>query len=218
MTPITVNGRRSSSTVRPRTFLSPPKLFLPKIITENDFESARSATSLFILARKITTEAWVYFEHVEKLRARFDPAHAYCPLLTGKRSDPIAVNRHARQCSVLLSKVEEIGIGKRPQLARRYAVARTSHPESHQLFRIRKRQRLEQESVDDAEDRGVCPDAERERDDRNRRERRVLNQLPQREAEIVHENFIQFATPELDRQARRGAPAGNMQARPPPRE
>ena len=50
------------------------------------------------------------------------------------------------------------------------------------------RQRREQDRVDDSEDRGVCADAEREREDRDQSEPRRFAQLAKGVAEVVHRN------------------------------
>ena len=48
----------------------------------------------------------------------------------------------------------------------------------HDALGMRIRERPQQDSVDHAEDGGVCADAKRQRDDRNRREARTPAELP----------------------------------------
>ena len=67
--------------------------------------------------------------------------------------------------------------------------------DAHQAIGLRKRQRLEQHAVDDAEDRGVGADAERQRDDRGEREGRRGAKLSRGVADVVPEVVHDVAPP-----------------------
>src|SRR5262249_15578929 len=63
--------------------------------------------------------------------------------------------------------------------------ARRDLPERHQFLCLRIRQRLEQDAVEDAENRGVCSNAERERSNDDERETWAPAENPQGMAEIT---------------------------------
>ena len=77
----------------------------------------------------------------------------------------------------------------------RVAVSLLRVHDAHEAIGLRKRQRLEQHAVHDAEDRGVGADAERERDDRGERERRCGAKLSHRVADVVPEVVHDVAPP-----------------------
>src|SRR5439155_7007449 len=62
----------------------------------------------------------------------------------------------------------------------------SSLPQSHQSIRLRVGQRLEQYFIDDAKDRRVRSDAEREREHGHGGEAGILQQLAKGEFEIIH--------------------------------
>ena len=59
-------------------------------------------------------------------------------------------------------------------------------PDEDQPVGVRIRQRPEQRLVEQAEDRGVGADAQRERQDGDEREDRLLAERPEGEAEVLH--------------------------------
>jgi hypothetical protein len=66
-------------------------------------------------------------------------------------------------------------------------VAHVAHRlERHDPLAIGIRQRVEEQSVDDAEDRAVGADAERQREHGHRGEHRCLGQMPERESHVLH--------------------------------
>ena len=67
--------------------------------------------------------------------------------------------------------------------------------DAHEAVGLRKRQRLEQHAVHDAEDRRVGADAERERDDRGEREGRRRAELSRGVADVVPEVVHEVAPP-----------------------
>ena len=78
----------------------------------------------------------------------------------------IAINRDVRQCVILLTDIEEIGIRKRAELILRF-LPRINHSDRDELLRCRKRQWLKKNGVDHGEDRRVTADAERKCQDRD---------------------------------------------------
>ena len=82
---------------------------------------------------------------------------------------------------VVVSPIKIIGQGDRIILTgtRRFI-------QNHDPVGVRIWQRPKKNCVDDAEDRGVRADSERERHDRHRREARIFAQLPQCESKIIH--------------------------------
>src|SRR5206468_2889576 len=70
---------------------------------------------------------------------------------------------------------------------------RAALPEGHQPVRFRIRQRLEQHAIDDAEDRRVRPDAEREREHGHGGEAGDFQQLTNGVAKVVHTSVSQQA-------------------------
>jgi len=74
--------------------------------------------------------------------------------------------------------------------------------DNQQPRRVRKRERVEHEAVDDAEDRGVAADAEREREDGDRRKPGTPRQLAQRVAHVLPDR-IHGSAPEKLFAARR---------------
>src|SRR5262249_60637284 len=58
--------------------------------------------------------------------------------------------------------------------------------DSNESFRIGKRQRTQQRAFDDGEDRSVCTNPERERQDSDESEPRRLTKRPKTELEAVH--------------------------------
>ena len=64
-------------------------------------------------------------------------------------------------------------------------VLRTVCDNGYDLVRLRVRQGMKQDGIDDAEDCGVGGDPESERDDGNKRESRRSEQLAKSETEIV---------------------------------
>src|ERR1051326_3207577 len=62
-------------------------------------------------------------------------------------------------------------------------------PHKHEALRIFKRQRLQQNSIDNAEDGGVCPDAEREGDHGNRSKQRILTEHSCAVTEVAKQCF-----------------------------
>jgi len=71
------------------------------------------------------------------------------------------------------------------QVPGRPPVAQSSGVQESQLARVIHRQRLEQQRVDDAEDRGVRTDAKREREDHHDREARLAGEPTARVPEVL---------------------------------
>ena len=73
------------------------------------------------------------------------------------------------------------------EVSGRPAVAQPGRVQQNQLARVLHRQRLEQQPVDDAEDRGVRPDAKGKRQHDHHRESGLLDEPPARVANVLPE-------------------------------
>jgi hypothetical protein len=91
---------------------------------------------------------------------------------------------HSLKCFVLIAPVLEIQV-RSDVLA--YALPPVVTPDHRQLLRLRIRQRAQQHSVDDAEDRCVRAYAQRERDDGYQREAGGLQQRPRAVVQVLPE-------------------------------
>ena len=85
----------------------------------------------------------------------------------------------------LFPPLAHVGVGGRDRGLARFE-ARIVCPDDGEPVRFRKRQRAKQRGVDQAEDGGASPDAEREREHRHGGEAGVLQQLAEGEFEVVH--------------------------------
>src|SRR5262249_21603623 len=94
----------------------------------------------------------------------------------------------------------------RRESRRRRAVRGLDLPDANQLVGVRKRERLEEHAIHDAENRAVRADAERERQNGDRGERRIFRQRPQRETDVAAQFTDSFA--ELGRSSVRHARSG----------
>src|ERR1700747_1951829 len=112
------------------------------------------------------------------------------------------------------SKIGETALGDAPieiiRQANRTGIEKIcALANEHESVRLRIRQRPQEHSVDDAENRRVGADAERERDDRNTRKSGRLAELAERKLEVFH--IIRHVAPELDRYGLRATRVKNMQ-------
>ena len=98
----------------------------------------------------------------------------------------------------LLLIAEDFVLGIRPHHlakdARGCGAIRHEQVDHHQIVRLREGQRLQQQRVDEGEDRGVGADAEGERDDRDQGEDRRLDERANRVANVLS-NGLHGATP-----------------------
>ena len=89
------------------------EMLLPKVVAQNDFESARAAAGLFVGADKsrpisglmprTSKNSALHFTSIETLRA----------VLAGERDQLlVAINRDARESAILFPEIEVVGIGK----------------------------------------------------------------------------------------------------------
>src|SRR5262249_405935 len=81
------------------------------------------------------------------------------------------------------------------------------------LRRMRKRSRFQKHAINEAENRGVCADPKRERDDGDKGESGRFAELTQCEFEIMH--LIPRVAPGSDQRVRHAAPGRDKQATPP---
>src|ERR1700691_2252590 len=84
---------------------------------------------------------------------------------TGERRRIPVVGGDGFECAVLRTKISEVGIAER---AMHVAQMRVGTVKRDELLAVWKGKRLENDSVDDAEDRGVGADTQRECEDDDR--------------------------------------------------
>ena len=84
--------------------------------------------------------------------------------------------------ALLVLLVDRIGVHARAHVA---AAVRTRLIQHHQFVRVLHRQPAQQDLVDQREDRGVRPDAEREREDRDDREQRASKEAAHGQLEVI---------------------------------
>src|ERR1041385_149488 len=102
--------------------------------------------------------------------------------VTRERQRGSAECDHIFEDGVLLFPVEEVGRCATPAAVRWYVL-----PQGDETIGLPVRQRVEQDRIHDAEDRGVRTDAKRERDDGNRRHEGMLPQHPNTVFQILEE-------------------------------
>src|SRR6185369_10653472 len=101
---------------------------------------------------------------------------------------------HVREDAVLVlpigevAKVDDVLIG---------APALPLFPHERKLLRILVRKAAQQHGIDDAEDRGVCPNTERERKQRHKRHHRTLQKHPHAKLDIS-QHFQHLSNPSTD--------------------
>ena len=91
----------------------------------------------------------------------------------------------------------------------RFVVFFTPAAQQHNRFGILDRKRFEHGGVNQAEDRRIRPDAEREREHGHGGKAAVLQQLAEGEFEVIHNAMLPS-----DRLSQRGARAANLRYRP----
>ena len=151
------------------------ELALPKSVGQDDLESAGAAARLFIRAHEAAAGDRLDAEDVEEFRAYFLSVEAVRFASVHQRQLAVAVNRDVLEAAVLFPEIEEIRVAHRRKFGRRSRLVEIDAADSHQLVRRRKRKRFQEDGVDDAEDRRVRADAEREGEDGDDGERRVLD-------------------------------------------
>ena len=100
-----------------------------QIVTENNFQTARTTAGLFIGPGKRATENGFDPEDIEKFRADFFAAHTLRFLLTRHGKGLISINSDAGQRPILIPIIEEVRITHRIERRRRTGrIARTAGP------------------------------------------------------------------------------------------
>src|SRR5436190_22871121 len=162
------------------------KMGLPESITQDDFEPARATARLLIRALESATHDRLYAQHVEEFAAHFDSTKTLRFLFIDQSEIEIAIRRHATEAATLVAEIEEIRIAHRTELWRRSCFGEINSANGNKLLRRGKRQRLEEDRIDHAEDGGVGADSERESQDGDESEARMLDQLAQAVANVGH--------------------------------
>ena len=153
------------------------EMALPKRVTENHLEAAGTAAGLLIRAGETAAQRGSDPEHVEEFPAHFLSAHALRFLFVNQRETAVAINRHARKAAVLFAEIEEIRIAHRGELGRRSGFVEIDAADGDEFVRRGKRERLQQDRVDHAEDGGVRANPEREREHGDDGEGRMFDRV-----------------------------------------
>src|SRR5262249_30964408 len=93
--------------------------------------------------------------------------------VAGKIDGAVVVESDRFERTILFAIGSEVSLRHSPRCEAEF---RTCLDQSHYAIGLTKRQRSQQNAVHETEDRGVGADAERECDDRNERDRRLLQQ------------------------------------------
>ena len=138
---------------------------------------------LFVRRESLANDR-VHTQHFEKIRrdTHTDNTHGF---IRAGQVHPVRQPKHG-QClerPALCLPIRVVG-GRGYALV--VALSRVALPHGHEPFGFREWQRLQQHPADDAENRGVCADAQCERQHGHRGEAGVFDQLASSVAEVVH--------------------------------
>ena len=160
----------------------------PECVTEDN--DGRVSQRVLLRAKEPSVE-WRRAQQVKQARRRLEPFDALRPVLRGRRisrareqcADAAVRDRHFGKRAVLLLDVEVLS-GRRPVL--RDVDPWRPQPQHNQSIGVRIWQRLQQQRVDDAEDRGVGADPDRERRDDQERQPCASSQRANGVADVMH--------------------------------
>ena len=141
---------------------------LPHAVADHDLVMARRVSFRLEHPAKRRPDA----EQLEHLQGRPGHGQALRPVAPHERVGPAGIRDHSFEDGVLLAPVEEVR-GSDGEAA----MLRDDFQHPHQAVRLGKRQRTQQDAVDDGEDRRRRSEPERECQHRHRREPAVLPQL-----------------------------------------
>jgi len=173
---------------RPDHFRIRAEAALPVAVGQH--ECRRRAVPLVVVAKR-PPEDRLHAEHVEEVRrhdARRDPLRVGAP----EEDEPHAVELDDAVDGVGPPVVEDFLIGERHGV---HACQRPLLAQDEQVLAALVGERLLQDTVHDAEDRAVGPDAERHRRDDDQREAGVLRERPRAVADVVRERLDQAPRP-----------------------
>ena len=165
------------------------EMFLPEVMTDDNFEAAGSAAGLFIIAGESAPDLGLDSEDIEIFRARFYAGDTGGAFLTRQGERPVPVDRDVGERAVLVPEIKEVGIRERAQLRLGRFLAGVDHADRDELVRRGKGQRLEQDRVDHAEDGGVRADAERKGEHGDDGEGGMFPELAYAVTDVVYHKF-----------------------------
>src|SRR5262249_6629132 len=123
--------------------------------------------------------------------------HIHRPIRVAEDRRVVAVSRHALEASAALAPVVEAAgtdvYEVRLDVGLIMYAALVAPPDVHQAVGIFVRKRFENDAVEDAEDRGVGPDAKRKRENDDECEDRFLQQGARAEAQILDHFVLQVS-------------------------
>ena len=174
---VAVEVNRFSDHVRAAAILA-----LPEAVTEDRHRSIRSAAAPVIVGREETPDVRRYAERVEEPPAD-EEALRVARLAAGVQVEArVAVGADADQHRLVIADVLPLRIGQRGVRA-----ANALEPQDHQPIGLVHRQRLEDQRVDQREDRDIGADAQRQRQKGHAADNRRLPHLPDGEFQVPDE-------------------------------
>ncbi len=159
---------------------------LPKRVTQNRSQSILPASGGFFLTVKGATEERVDTEHIEKFRRDALAAQALRFTRDRECKRRAAIERKAGEGFVLGAEIGEIRETDRIETGVGARVALVERADGDELLRLWKRQRLKQDGVDNAKDRGVRPNAEGKGENGDDGEAGRFRQLAESETQLGH--------------------------------
>ncbi len=156
---------------------------------------------LVIAGAEPAPELWLNGEHIEEVRAdeRLIGAFGF-PALRHDIRHALLINGRALEGTALRADIGHIGGGVVAKIAR---IAGHGLMHHDQRFNVRKRDRLPQHRVADAEDGGGGADAQGERDNRSEGETRGFCNRTNGVADVAHECHVCSLQRHYERSARR---------------
>ena len=191
---------RDHASDRGRIGTEPPA---PEAVAEDD---GLPAVGRVLGGGEVAADCRLHAEHPEEVRRDPHAADPFGFAVRDQRRDPRPDERHVLERVAALAPVEERRVADVAGRSGRAALADRDEP-----IGIRVRQRAEQHGVEDAEDRGVRADAERQRHERDGREAGRTPKQPRGVADVSRQIDDQVRRPRRRRRrlvARRLQPSG----------
>ena len=139
---------------------------------------------LFLLGGKPTAVRYRNTQKGEEVGRDARAAKPFRLAIAGQIAFPGPQGAHRREGRICFAPLE-VGLDRHRQARELAAALRYHHLDAVDLVRLGIRKRLQQDGIDDAEDRRVRADPERERDDRSRRKSGLLPQASDRRNESL---------------------------------
>src|SRR5215469_253404 len=159
-------------------------MFLPEPIAEHEnFVTA----GLVFLWREDAPEHWRHSQRPKETRTDSGRSHLLWLRDAGQSEQASAIDRHLLENMIVALPIDVVGRRYGELIDAWKALRRRSVPDSDETVRIFEWQRTEQHRIDDAKDRRIGADPESQRDNCDRAEPRVLEELPRCQAKILEQ-------------------------------